>query len=101
MKIIMWNCRKPSPAVSAASPPCSRAGAGFACVVAGILWAGCQGLSGAEPAAKVDNSLAQQMGPYSGPKASVAVAKFEWKVGGGKEGSVRVETPQGVYAYSV
>lgn len=34
-----------------------------------------------QPTAKVDTGLAQQLPPYSGPKARVAVAKFDWKVG--------------------
>ncbi|MBI5026853.1 MAG: hypothetical protein HZC12_09075 [Nitrospirae bacterium] len=37
----------------------------------------------AQPKAKVDPGLEQQLPPYSGPKASAAVAKFEWKVGAG------------------
>lgn len=35
----------------------------------------------AQPTAKVDQGLETQLPPYSGPKASVAVAKFDWKVG--------------------
>ncbi|MEW6110054.1 MAG: CsgG/HfaB family protein [Nitrospirota bacterium] len=35
----------------------------------------------AQPTAHVDTGLEQQMPPYSGPRAAVAVAKFEWKVG--------------------
>lgn len=35
----------------------------------------------AQPTAKVDKGLETQLPPYSGPKASVAVAKFDWKVG--------------------
>ena len=69
--------------------------------VTGILCVGCAGLNGSEPTAKVDNSLAQQMGPYSGPKATVAMAKFEWKIGGGKGGSIRIDSPQGVHTISV
>ncbi|GAF68055.1 unnamed protein product, partial [marine sediment metagenome] len=30
--------------------------------------------------AKVDTTLADELGPYSGPRARLAVAKFEWKV---------------------
>lgn len=37
--------------------------------------------SAAQPTAKVDTGLEQQLPPYSGPKASTAVARFDWKVG--------------------
>lgn len=33
------------------------------------------------PKAKVDTGLEQQLPPYTGPKAAVAVASFDWKVG--------------------
>ena len=36
----------------------------------------------AQPKARVDQGVETQFPPYSGPKASVAVAKFDWKVGG-------------------
>ncbi|MBI5599377.1 MAG: hypothetical protein HY890_06530 [Deltaproteobacteria bacterium] len=36
----------------------------------------------AQPTARVDTGIAQQLPPYSGPKARVAVAKFDWKAGG-------------------
>lgn len=70
-------------------------------VATGVLSIGYAGVNGSEPKAKVDNSVAQQMGAYAGPKASVAMAKFEWKVGGQHGGSLQVETPQGTYRYSV
>jgi curli biogenesis system outer membrane secretion channel CsgG len=35
-----------------------------------------------QPTARVDTGVAQQLPPYSGPRARLAVAKFEWKVGG-------------------
>jgi len=35
-----------------------------------------------KPTAKVDTTLADELGPYSGPRARLAVAKFEWKVRG-------------------
>ncbi|MFZ0448316.1 MAG: CsgG/HfaB family protein [Desulfatiglandaceae bacterium] len=35
-----------------------------------------------QPKASVDTGLEQQLPPYSGLKAKVAVANFEWKVGG-------------------
>jgi curli biogenesis system outer membrane secretion channel CsgG len=35
-----------------------------------------------QPKASVDTGLEQQLPPYNGPKAKVAVADFEWKVGG-------------------
>jgi len=34
-----------------------------------------------QPTARVDTSVAQQLPPYTGPKARLAVAKFEWKAG--------------------
>lgn len=34
-----------------------------------------------KPTAKTDTGEAMQLPPYSGPRAKVAVAKFEWKVG--------------------
>ena len=37
--------------------------------------------SAAQPTAKVDTGLEQQLPPYSGPKARAAVARFDWKVG--------------------
>jgi curli biogenesis system outer membrane secretion channel CsgG len=33
-----------------------------------------------EPQAKVDTTLTDELGPYSGPKARLAVADFQWKV---------------------
>ncbi len=36
-----------------------------------------------EPKATVDTGLEQLLPPYNGPKARIAVADFEWKVGGG------------------
>lgn len=45
---------------------------------------GCAGLEQmTKPQAKVDTGLEQQLPPYSGPKAAVAVARFDWKVGTG------------------
>ena len=38
--------------------------------------------STAQPKARVDQGVETQFPPYSGPKAAVAVAKFDWKVGG-------------------
>jgi len=35
-----------------------------------------------QPQASVDKGLEEQLPPYHGPKAKVAVANFEWKVGG-------------------
>ncbi|MEE9614981.1 MAG: CsgG/HfaB family protein [Thermodesulfobacteriota bacterium] len=40
-----------------------------------------------QPQATVDPGLQAQMAPYHGPRASVAVAKFDWKVGGGSSTS--------------
>jgi curli biogenesis system outer membrane secretion channel CsgG len=35
-----------------------------------------------QPKATVDRGVEEQLPPYNGPKAKVAVANFEWKVGG-------------------
>jgi curli biogenesis system outer membrane secretion channel CsgG len=35
-----------------------------------------------KPTAKTDTGEEMALPPYSGPKAKVAVARFEWKVGG-------------------
>jgi curli biogenesis system outer membrane secretion channel CsgG len=35
-----------------------------------------------QPKASVDTGLEQELPPYNGPKAKIAVADFEWKVGG-------------------
>ena len=44
----------------------------------------------AQPTAKVDTGLAQQLPPYSGPKARVAVAKFQWKARGSGGGTTTI-----------
>lgn len=43
-----------------------------------------------QPSAQVDTGLAQQLPPYTGPKAAVAVASFEWKVGTGGGGGITI-----------
>ncbi|MGD8700907.1 MAG: CsgG/HfaB family protein [Desulfosarcina sp.] len=35
-----------------------------------------------KPEAKIDTGAEMELGPYSGPRARVAVADFDWKVGG-------------------
>jgi curli biogenesis system outer membrane secretion channel CsgG len=50
-------------------------------VAAVFLLAGCME-SMVKPTAKADTGEEMQLPPYSGPRAKVAVAKFEWKVGG-------------------
>ena len=55
------------------------------------LWLG--SCASVEPTAKVDNSLEQELGPYTGPKASIAVSKFSWKAdgaGGGTKKSKKI-----------
>ncbi len=47
-----------------------------------FLFAGCME-SMVKPTAKVDTGEEMQLPPYTGPKAKVAVADFEWKVGSG------------------
>ncbi|MEW6007712.1 MAG: CsgG/HfaB family protein [bacterium] len=44
----------------------------------GLLISGCAATS-TEPKARVDTSMEAELPPYSGPKASLAVSKFEWK----------------------
>lgn len=56
-------------------------------VFVSFLALGLLGLSGClesqvQPKATVDTGLEQLLPPYNGPKAKVAVARFEWKVGG-------------------
>jgi len=50
-------------------------------VLAVLMTAGCMEKM-VEPTAKTDTGEAMQLPPYNGPKAKVAVANFEWKVGG-------------------
>jgi len=50
-----------------------------------LLLMGCAGVSDmmekrAQPQASVDTTLADELGPYNGPKARLAVADFQWKV---------------------
>jgi curli biogenesis system outer membrane secretion channel CsgG len=52
----------------------------FAAAVVLLSW-GCME-SMVEPEAKTDTGEAMGLPPYNGPKARVAVADFEWKVGG-------------------
>jgi len=49
-------------------------------VACGLLMAGCME-SMVKPEAKVDTGEEMGLPPYHGPKAKVAVANFEWKVG--------------------
>src|SRR3989304_5853165 len=44
----------------------------------------------ANPTARGETGIAQQLPPYSGPKARVTVARFEWKAGGGSEGRTTI-----------
>lgn len=41
----------------------------------------CAMQSTVQPTARVDTGLAQQLPPYTGPKARIAIARFDWKVG--------------------
>lgn len=55
------------------------------CLLGGFLLIGCAGVTDmmekkTKPTAKVDTTLADELGPYSGPRARLAVAKFQWKV---------------------
>ena len=55
------------------------------CLVSTLLLVNCAGISDmmekkAKPEAKVDTTLADELGPYSGPKARLAVTDFQWKV---------------------
>jgi len=54
----------------------------------------------AEPKAQVENTVGD-LPPYSGPKAALAVAKFEWKAGG-EAGGVQFVDPEGrAYTWTV
>lgn len=50
-----------------------------------LIFTGCME-SIAQPTAQVDRGLETQLPPYSGPRAAVSVAKFEWKAGTSEEG---------------
>ena len=72
----------------------------IACVAITVIAAtGCQSVQ-SQPESSIDTSVSERLGPYSGPKASVAMAKFEWKVGGGGSGGYQVNTPEGSYSVS-
>jgi curli biogenesis system outer membrane secretion channel CsgG len=61
----------------------------FIILLFGLFVSGCLE-SAAQPKARVDTGLEQQLPPYSGPKAMATVAKFEWKVGtGGSTTTIR------------
>jgi curli biogenesis system outer membrane secretion channel CsgG len=56
----------------------------FLLVVITVFLGSCGAMqSMVQPTTKVDTGLAQQLPPYTGPKARIAVANFEWKVGTG------------------
>jgi curli biogenesis system outer membrane secretion channel CsgG len=44
----------------------------------------------AQPTARTDAGVAAQLPPYSGPKARVSVAKFQWKAGGSAGGTTTI-----------
>jgi curli biogenesis system outer membrane secretion channel CsgG len=60
-------------------------------VLALVVLSGCAALEQmTQPTTKVDQGLSQQLPPYTGPKATVAVASFDWKVGtGGSTTTIR------------
>lgn len=62
-----------------------------------ISLSGCASVS---PTASLQSSVAPDLPEYHGPKASVAIAKFEWKVGAGG-GSVSVQGPDGTSVWSI
>ncbi|MEW6680415.1 MAG: CsgG/HfaB family protein [bacterium] len=49
------------------------------CLICLSLWIGGCAATSTEPKARVDTSMEAELPPYSGPKASLAVSKFEWK----------------------
>ncbi len=49
-------------------------------ILAAFIFTGCMETM-VQPTATTDTGLAMQLPPYSGPKAKVAIADFEWKVG--------------------
>jgi curli biogenesis system outer membrane secretion channel CsgG len=57
-----------------------------------VFLAGCA----MEPRAKVDRGLEEKLPPYTGPRASVAVARFDWKVDTPGSTTVIKEVPRGV-----
>jgi len=63
-----------------------------------VLGCGSMLESKVQPKATVDRGIEDQLPPYSGPKASVAVARFEWKVGGGS--TTRISGPMGNFEVS-
>lgn len=55
----------------------------FVFLITLFMLSGCVGLeSSVKPTAKTDTGEEMMLPPYNGPKARVALGKFEWKVGG-------------------
>jgi curli biogenesis system outer membrane secretion channel CsgG len=54
----------------------------------------------AQATASRDMNIIPDLPAYSGPKARVAIGRFDWKVGS-SGGGVQIDTPQGTYTWSV
>lgn len=63
--------------------------------VAGFTGSGCM----ATATAKQDVTIVPTLPAYSGPKARLAIGKFDWAVGR-QGGAVTIETPDGTYTWS-
>ena len=69
-------------------------------IILGVVALSISGCANVSPSARVQSSLAEDLPPYSGPKASIAIAKFEWKVGA-TGGSVSIQGPDGTSVWSI
>lgn len=75
-------------------------------VTAAMLLAGCQAVSGITESqssieSERDTSIADALGPYDGPRARIALADFQWKVGSQGGGAVRISGLPGTGAGGV
>lgn len=78
----------------------------FLIAMMGVVLAGCQAASGITSSrsgaeAKQGMSVEDELGPYSGPKARIAVAGFEWKAGGQGGSTVTISGLPGTQAGGV
>lgn len=65
----------------------------FLLISVSLLFTGCLEQY-AQPTARTDAGVAAQLPPYSGPKARVSVAKFQWKAGGSAGGTTTISGMQ-------
>lgn len=78
----------------------------LAAAMTSLVFAGCQMASGITESrsgaeASTQPSIADEFGPYSGPKARLALADFQWKVGGEGGGTVTISGMPGTGAGGV